>query len=589
MNRRRITAQLVSKPKAPEDRFAHLGAEERRALKELAEVERAIAILEGRSDAAAEDIAFARKEAERLRRAVDTALERIDQNIREARRARLRRALALAIGLGALAGAAFVVIPQVQTWITGRTQASEAAQRAAAPFVREGFAEIDTSAGAASLTVTGERGRCYVGVAGSGAGSARVRVEQGPLSAEGSSVGACACTHDPLRFTPSGPEPLEVRVLAAPVSVAGGGDLLNLLPTPPEAHLVEGDRGCAEEAIDAFIAAHPPSGGGEPRETRVEALGLRRVAAAQPGTPLVVLPAEKETCFLAQSEADSDALSLRLPGGERPIQGARSPVALCGRALAGVSVWREGKGEVSVFSAPAQRVGGLIGLGELAARAGRAAALWAPPADLAFDAAAALVAGGLAPLGPDEPAVGASNDALIVAVSTDERSLLDVDERAPDALCRPPVHIGVARALCLETRPGALGDPAKLPPGSARAKRPFWLPIARGDRAQNERALDVLALARRMSALGFELTSLTGFVEVPGGVEVIGRSGESEIVALTVSRTPPYLHPLTDGPAWTVEGEPQITQLPAGKSARLRAIPPHVGPRGGRETIVWRR
>jgi hypothetical protein len=106
---------------------------------------------------------------------------------------------------------------------------------------------------------------------------------------------------------------------------------------------------------------------------------------------------------------------------------------------------------------------------------------------------------------------------------------------------------------------------------------------------QNERALDVLAFARRMSALGFEPTSLTGFVEIPGGVEVTGRSGESEIVALSLSRTPPYIHPLSEAAAWTLDGEPQIVHIVAGKSVRLRAIPPFTGPRGTRETIVWRR
>ena len=178
---------------------------------------------------------------------------------------------------------------------------------------------------------------------------------------------------------------------------------------------------------------------------------------------------------------------------------------------------------------------------------------------------------------------------LLLAASTDAKSLLDVPDTAPDALCRPPVHIGVAHGLCLETRPNAFGDPATLPAGAVRAKRPFWLPIARANRAQQERMLEVLAFARRMSALGFELTSLTGFVEIPGGVEITGRSGEKEIVALVVSQSPPYVHPITDGPAWTLAGEPQIIQLPAGKSVKLKATPPYAGPKIGRETIIWRR
>jgi len=579
------------KVKSEGDQFAHLSDEERKALKDLAEVERAIAILEGREDSNREDVAFARKEAERLRSAVNSALERIDQNLREARQARIRRGAAIALTVVLVGTVAFLIVPRVQSWFSGRARSTQAAQQAAAPFVREGFVEIETSAGTAPLTVNAERGKCYVAVAGSADGAARVRVDRGPVSAEGTSVGVCACSLEDLRFSTTGPEPIELRVLAAPDSVTGGADLLPILAASPDARVVEAvDRRCAEESIDAFIAAHPPGGAGEPRETRVEALGLRRVASAPPEMPLVVLPAEKDACFLAQSENEEDSLSLRLKGGERPvpIQRVKGAVALCGRSLAGVSVWREGRGEVAVFSAPAARVGGLLGMGDLSRHAGRAATLWAPVEDLAFDAQSVLLASGLAPLGPGES--GAPGEyALFLAVSTDAKSMLEVDERAPDAFCRPPVNIGVARSLCLEVRPGALGDPAALPAGSARAKRPFWLPVARANRAQNERALDVLAFARRMSVAGFELTGLTGFVEIPGGVEVTGRSGEKEIVALAVSQSPPYVHPLTDGPAWTLEGEPQVVQLPAGKSVKLKATPPFVGPRTGRETIIWRR
>lgn len=571
-------------------------------MKELAEVERAIAILEGRNDANAEDLAFARKEAERLRDAVHGALDRIDQNIRDSRQARLRRVVGAILLLGAIGAGAFLLIPRAKSYVSERARVTEIADKAAAPFLRQKFELLEASGSGAPITIAGERGRCYVAVAASASGAARVRVERGPVSVEGASVGVCGCGMEPLAFSAPGGDAQELRVLAAPVSVAGGADLLHLLPAPPEARVAEvSDRKCAEEAIDEFIAAHPPAGAGEPRETRLEAQGLRRVAAAPPGTPLVVLPPEKEACFLAQSEEPGDTLSLRLAGGERPIQATRAPIAVCGRALSGVSVWREGRGEVTVFSAPARRAGGLLGLREMSERAGRAAELWTPPEDLGFDAEATLIASGLGPLAPGESATdpprGASGApkpspaeyALLLAASTDAKSLLDVPDAAPDALCRPPVHIGVAHGLCLETRPNAFGDPATLPAGAVRAKRPFWLPVARSNRAQQERMLEVLAFARRMSALGFELTSLTGFVEIPGGIEITGRSGEKEIVALVVSQSPPYVHPITDGPAWTPAGEPQIIQLPAGKSVKLKATPPYAGPKIGRETIIWRR
>ncbi|EYF00936.1 hypothetical protein [Chondromyces apiculatus] len=592
-------ARKAPKPRLPDAQFAHLSDQERRALKELAEVERAIAILEGRSEGNAEDLAFARKEAERLRDAVTTALDRVDHNMREARRARIHRALGATLLVGAIAAGAFLILPRARSYVSARATMMEAVDKAAAPFLREGFELTESSSGKAPLTVAGERGRCYVAIAGAESGTPQVRVERGPVSVEGNSVGLCGCGMEPLIFSVKGGEGVELRVLAAPVAVTGGADLLHILPTPPEARVAESaDRRCAEEGIDAFITAHPPAGAGEARETRVEALGLRRVASAPASTPLVVLPAVKETCFLAQSDDPDDALSLRLPGGERPIQKARGAIVACGRALEGVSVWREGRGELTVFSAPARLAGGLLGMRELATLAGRTAEVWTPPDDHTFDAEMTLIASGLGPLAPGESATTPPKGeapaapgayALFLAASTDKRSLLDVPDKAPDTLCRPPVHIGVAHGLCLETRPGALGDPGSFPPGTARAKRPSWLPVVRGNRAQQERALDVLAFARRMAVSGFELTSLTGFVEIPGGIEVTGRSGEKEIVALVLSQSPPYVYPLTDGPAWTLSGDPQVIQLPAGKSVKLKAVPPLLGPRSSRETILWRR
>ncbi|MCC6558297.1 MAG: hypothetical protein IT372_35600 [Polyangiaceae bacterium] len=600
MSRRVVPIDPFQREEPQKDQFSHLSEQERAALKELAEVERAIAILEGRSDASPEDIAFARKEAERLRQSLGSALEKTEENIRAARRARLVRTGVIFGVLGVLGLAAALTIPIVTLWLNARARATEAAERAAAPFLAAGFTGDGATRGLEPREIRGERGRCYVVVAGSADGPARVRVERAPLSMEGASAGFCACGPDPVRVTPSGKEPVELRVLSAPPSLVGGADLLPIFAARPEARFTEEvDRACAEEAIDLFIGAHQPvepAGAAPAAEVaRLVSLGLRRVATSRPGLPLVTVPDGREACFLAISSDPSDALDLRLKGGERPLKGKRAPLAACGRELSGLSFWHEGKGDVTVFTAPIQRVGGLLGMRELAARAvgqRREAALWAPAEDLPFDAAATLLASGITPLRPDDPdshpEVKAGFPAWLVALSTDDRSMLDVADSTRDALCVPPVRVGVAHSLCLETAPDAL-EPQTLPPGLARAKRPLWLPVARGNRAQNEKVLAVLAFARRLSAAGYDQTTLMGFTEVPGGVEVTGRSGEDEIVAITVSVSPPYVHVLTDGPAWTIDGEPRAVALAAGKSVKLRALPPLLGPKSGRETIVWRR
>jgi hypothetical protein len=223
---------------------------------------------------------------------------------------------------------------------------------------------------------------------------------------------------------------------------------------------------------------------------------------------------------------------------------------------------------------------------EAAERLGLPIALWVPASDLAFDARVALVASGILPTEPGA-AINFGGEGSLIALSTDDRSGLVVEDSAPDIVCRPLVKVGVNRSMCLETGANALAPAGSLPAGAVYGRRPLWLPIVKGNRQQNERALDVLAFARRMALSGFERTTLQSVVQNAVGAAVTGRSGEKEIVAIAVSTTAPYVHTLSDAAPWRLGENPRVVPLEAGKTVRLLAFPPYAG--GNHEPLVWRR
>jgi hypothetical protein len=574
------------------DRFAHLTKEELAALKELAQVEQALAALEGRKVASPEDIAMARRDAERMRRDLATVLEKRGDHTRARRRAWRIGLLVGAVVLGAAAAGAVIATPFVRTALAERAKASEEAARAAEPFERAGFVPLQTSTGSETTEISAARGNCYIAVAGSAKGPARVRIDRGVVSAEGNlSAGWCSCGSESIRIKATGPEPIEVRVLSAAAGHVGGADLLGILPVPPAARIAETvDRVCAEGAIDGWIGAH--SAGATPAELPpvddqgMAVLQFTRVGFAPARMPLLVVPEAKDSCWIGVSSDQNDSLSLRSPGGERPLPMKRWAIGFCGKALSGMSVWREGRGDISLFAVGAERVGGLLGMREAAERLGLPIALWAPSSDLAFDARAALTASGILPTDPSA-ATHLAGEGSLIALSTDERSGLAVDDSALDVVCRPRVKVGVNQSMCLETRTHALAPAESLPPGAVYGRRPLWLPIVKGNRQQNERALDMLAFARRMAVSGFELTTLTSVVHNAAGAAVTGRSDEKEIVAISVSTTAPFVHTLSDGAEWKLGENPRVVPLPAGKTVMLRAFPPYAS--GSHEPLVWRR
>jgi hypothetical protein len=86
--------------------------------------------------------------------------------------------------------------------------------------------------------------------------------------------------------------------------------------------------------------------------------------------------------------------------------------------------------------------------------------------------------------------------------------------------------------------------------------------------------LGLLTLARRLGALGFELTMFGGVTEhADGRVTVEGRSGEDTIVVVGVAATAPFVFPFTNRAPWTLASEPVFVAVPSMGNVTLAASP----------------
>lgn len=577
-------------------RAASLVDAEQSALAELADVERALASLEGRDTGKAQDMVLARRDAEKRR----GELEQLVRATRSELQARKRRQqIGLAAGglfLLFLAGLGATLWPKFRSQSAKRDTATAATEAFSAPFSAAGFRVGETAWGPGEAVVQGAKGQCFIVVAASTWGSAHLKVKRELSIVEAdTSVGWCSCGPERVQVTSSGSGPIAVHVLSAPARQVGGADMLAATTPHPAAVVAETvDRACAEASLDEYLAAARPASADKPAPTTKEEsallqVGMTLVTVGAADTPFLGVPAAKDSCFLARSRSpESDALSLRIKGGGRPVAGKRDAVAFCARSPEGLSVWHDGKGAVALFSMASAKAGGLLGLRDLATRAAVPTVGWVAGDDLVADARDTLQASGVGPSYVLEATAFAQ--AALVALSTDEHSTLAIEDKPGRVACRPAVKQGVAQALCLVPQPGAWTPLGELPTGTVLAKRPSWLPLSpTGGAAQLQTSLDLLAFARRMTAEGFEVTALTGATSTADGAEIIGRAGDKEVVAVALTLQPPFLHTLSDAAPWSLYGAPRAVPLAPGKTVRLRATPPPAGAPSSREILVFRR
>jgi len=554
--------------------------------RDLEEVERALSVLGGRHP---EQV-----RAERL--AAEAAAKRRAQHEAEAaaqaRAAWKRRVLAVV---------AFACVSAVGFFAWRALAARRAHEQAIAPLVARytalGFDELPSALTAPQdrVSVSTIAGDCYAFVASDGA---QVYVESPSARADAQSEAVmCTCSSGTVTARANG----VVRALHIAGSAFGGTIGFAFARQGKDVHPVLAmDGACNDDMVAAFargkrypkqaadgawLAAHPA----------LAAAGFTTFATAPPSSPAVFVESPAARCYVASSGND---LSLWMLGSsiEKPIEHVRGPIAWCTAKEATFIVERTGvPSSIAVVSAPSARVGGVLGLREIA----RAADLHVEPWTRADERGALAMDTLRASVVPDP--VATACETIDPARAKDARVLLFVG--APlttndlDFRCAPA--LGAPEALCVEARslawhaPPPKSDADPSPCAVAYGALPYWMSALGESRDASQELLDaelaLVAFARKLTARGFFPGVIEGVTEKSDSVEILGRSGDDAIVAVGLWPAPPFVHPYTDGASWTLDGEPRVIPVRGGERVTLSVPRGSVVPIDKRRTVVFRR
>lgn len=560
---------------------------------DLAEVERALSVLQGRHP----EHERARREDEEARARRAAQLDEAAQVQTSAARSRTLRVAAVAVPVVALV--AFI-------GLLGRREVKRRAhvEAAVAPFRAFGFTTVESSSPSAtgSVEATVEPG-CVLAVS---TDSARIKVSRGGNTTEGAGpVLFCTCTSERVGLASTVAGNGGLVLMHAEAASIGGSRAFAFVPFEPGS-TIRADEACSEASLDAWLVAkrYPPARADEgwlaaaPRRAPLVAAGFRQAWSGGSEQPFTVIEAPKDSCVLATSSVPTDRLGLRLKGGERPVVDAPGIFARCAEAEGTLLVSREGTGELVVLVAPAAGVGGMHGLREVARESGLPFTTSdIPAADRPWDAKQTLIASQI----PAEnintaaaPDVPADSESRVAALSFETPNALTPETPSETfSYCEPPLEPTTRQATCVFSGPQRWRTEAgaETVGGIARSKFPFWLFAMQS--ANDPKALkgiaQLFALARRLGRDGFTPTTLEALTELPTGVEVLGRTGEDAIVAIGVAPSEPWVYPLTDGPAWTLDDAPRIVALRPLERVTLKATTKALPPKASRRTVVFRR
>ena len=557
--------------------------------KGLHEVEQAISLLEGRHP-----------EHERSRRETAAAVEArrraLEAELAERARGRRKRAvLTLCVVLAAAAAGGVV-------WkLAARTISLRAAiERASAPFVARDFATVASNdfTGSAELEADVAGASCLVAVSD----APTLRVSAGGVQTDGgSSVMWCSCAPGHVSIEAVGRTRPALGLLRVDAR-AVGGPLARPWSDVDAGTWAGGGDECGVEMVDAWIAAgHWPKPqvddswlDASPARAPLRRAGFHVVSLVAEGKPFAVVDAAAGACSLGIAASSADKLSLRPPGAATVVAGATGVLAWCDAPGTELVLQREGKSAVVVVSAPGVRIGGLLGVREVAAEAHLSlapGAVWLRESDLAWDASAVLRASGVPDVGADAipAAAGTKVGARIVALSLAVTADLAHD---PSSVAVPCDRSSDSRQqVCAPAAPVAWWRKTDAPAALAHGGLPFWLTSfeSRLEPDALARIPELLALARRLMRGGFEPTVFEGVTELADGVRVVGRAGEDAVVAVGLAPKPPWVFPYTNRVAWDLGDEPRVVTLRPGDGVKLVTSPPSTAPVDKRRTVVFRR
>lgn len=571
---------------------------------DLAEVERALSVLQGRHP----EHERVRREDEAKtaqRKAELDAIARI-----ETRRVRWRRAVfgIAACTVGVVAVVATLVF---RNEVTRRARI----EQVGAPYRSMGFTPLAASSRSEPSRLEANAPAGCLLVASSTDAAIRLTHAAGVVEGSGPMV-TCLCEGGPVSVS-SEVEPGEGLVLLHIDSkILGGSRAFSFLPFEP-ATTAASDQACAEASFDAWLdtkgwthASPVAKTGPVLRVDRAEGerwfadaaraplreAGFEVRARVTPPAPFTVVEMPAESCALLLAETPSDRLSLRLKGGVSAVSPTAGNVGWCTSEESLVVAEREGTGDVTVLVAPAPRLGGLFGLREAARNAGTPVSYaMVASDDRAWDAKQQLLASAI----PEAlvsvsnvPELAADTEARIVALSMESPGTL-VPETPPDvfSFCEPSLE-GAENVVCVFSGPQKWRTKSlDVSAGLARAKLPFWLFGLQGvgEPAAMKVAAQVIELARRLRHDGFEPTTIDGVTELDKGAEILGRADEDAVVALALAPIDPWVFPYTDGPAWTLEGEPRVVPIEPLKRITVTASTKTLAKKESRRTVVFRR
>jgi hypothetical protein len=563
---------------------------------DLAEVEQAMSVLDGRHPG------FARAEREKAQAAERRRTE-LEQLAVRTRRRNIRTAVI---------GSALFVVIGTGAWFARehyetRRHAIALVDPLAKRFETLGFQEVKPSPwkNPEKLEVELTAGTCAIALAAT-TGGAPIAVELfhdgDTLEAQGS-LGFCTCANETAIITAKGAEPGKraVRLLRTDARDFGSVQGFGRGTAKPASVL---DCACAEDQIDGWLSMpaaaetlHAPDVDWAKKDgaaIELASSGLTPAHSTEPGAVLLPLAVSPGGCTVAVSGKADDTLAIRAQGGNKIVPAEKLPVAVCSKTARTFAVWHTGAGAVHLLRGDAARLGGRHQLRRVLDRAGLVGGrVWVDPTELEWDAELTLRAVRAAPTRTSEwgSKVKLSDDARVFlfsieggtaseppATSTGEAACDRGDDKSPTL-------------FCVQTSRQPWREPeTKLRSAVAHAPLPVWLkPLTDlpGHEA-SAAALALASLAHDLVGAGFEPTPLESVTETRTGADVLGRAGEDAIVAVTVQPVPPHLLTLSDGPAWAIDGTPRVIPLSPGRRISLKSRPAPSGEESARRTIVFR-
>jgi hypothetical protein len=592
------------------------GGQDEASFDELVEIERATALIQDRDPGQAEAVVAARMLAKAERQKRDEQLVKVQEAGRRKERRRKRKIIAIVLSVIAVGGAGY----PLSKYIREETRRSDALRKllddASDGARKQGFkskkdwSSVDTSGVALAVP----KGTCSVIVAvREGGGSpGPIRVERQRAKAIEGAGGHvwCSCDDEEVTVRPvdGAAHPIAVRWLTAGTVALGGVEVLATVNIPGLTLRVDDfGRSCSDQAFEAWSAKEKHGRIPEVPAKRPEwiepllAEGFAPVGMLAADRQFAVIDVKGGQCMLATAKEQTGTVTLRAQDGKRLVKRTAASLTWCCHGdPTRHTLWRD-EGPATdwvVLSIEAKRIGGMAGLRDLAKRQSLELVGGIAPSELAADAEAALLASSVAKdsmLRGGKDGLTPKPEHRVVAFSMLRAGAYVADETAMAPMgCHPlPDPKATMNAfVCVQARPQRWRpEGSENTQAAVSAKLPYWMSVLADatDPKALQAAAQLLGFARRMAARGAEPSSAFGVQDMPWGAKIRGHANKKTVVAVGITKTAPWIHPLTSDASWTLDGPAPMAEVAADGDIELRSKLPLGFNAGARRVVAWRR